>query len=81
VPLVAVRQRRNAAGNYEARLARYITRKNEGATARQLALIRNSILRLDHPTVWREMQRQYLRVNRIRPLFTAAPEALAWQRT
>jgi uncharacterized protein (TIGR02646 family) len=73
-----VAQRRNAAGNYEARLRLYIIRRDSQATARQLTLIRNALLRLDHPTVWLELQRQYDRVARIRHLFVAAPEALDW---
>jgi hypothetical protein len=35
---------------------------------------------LDHPTVWREMQRQHLTVDELRQLFEQAPEALTWRR-
>lgn len=41
--------------------------------------LRQSILRYPHPTVWREMQRQYLSLPKTRKLFEAVPEALGWK--
>jgi hypothetical protein len=73
-----VRARRNAFGNYCARLEQYIRRRDDGATVHQLGRLRNALLRLDHPTVWEEMKRQQLAIARIRALFAAAPEALDW---
>ncbi len=73
-----VKARRNAFGNYSARLEQYITRRDGGATANKLGRLRNALLRLDHPTVWEEMKRQRNLILSIRPLFTAAPEALSW---
>jgi uncharacterized protein (TIGR02646 family) len=73
-----VRARRNAFGNYCARLEQYIRQRDDGASAHQLGRLRNALLRLDHPTVWEEMKRQQLAIASIRVLFTAAPEALDW---
>ena len=73
-----VRGRRNAFGNYEARLEQYVNRKAAGASPQALGRLRNSMLRLDHRTVWVELQRQSNDLPRLRELFQAAPEALQW---
>jgi hypothetical protein len=73
-----VQSRRNAYGNYSARLEQYIARRDGGATGSQLGRLRNALCRLDHPTVWEEMKRQRNVIPGIRPLFAAAPEALGW---
>lgn len=36
------------------------------------------ILTRNHPTVWKEMQRQHLQIPKLTRLFTQAPEALEW---
>jgi hypothetical protein len=73
-----VQGRRNAFGNYVARLEQYINRRDEGATPHQLGRLRNSLLRLDHRTVWVEMKRQRNDIARLRELFVAVPAALEW---
>lgn len=40
--------------------------------------LQQSILNHSHPTVWREMQRQYLTLPKTKKLFEAVPEALWW---
>jgi hypothetical protein len=40
--------------------------------------IKKSILGHQHPTVWREMQRQHMALNKSKKLFQAVPEALTW---
>jgi uncharacterized protein (TIGR02646 family) len=57
-----------------------LTLSNGFIIERQLMLdnIKRSILEHQHPTVWREMQRQHLSLNNARKLFTAVPEALGW---
>lgn len=72
-----LRARRQACGDYRARLVEYIGRRNDGASGNEIEALRNGILHRDHPTVWREMQRQSRRILRI--LFADAPEALEWR--
>jgi len=69
------RRRADAYGNYLARLQQYIAEKDPARRERH----KLSLTRLDHPTVWREMQRQHRRIPELRPLFAQAPEALRWQ--
>ncbi|GAB3231281.1 hypothetical protein GCM10027346_17600 [Hymenobacter seoulensis] len=55
---------------------------NDIDTERQSMLdnIKRSIIEYQHPTVWREMQRQHQRLNRAKKLFQAVPNALTWSR-
>jgi len=71
-----VKRRSSAYGNYVARLKEYISERNTTRRGRMAF----EICCLDHPTVWREMQRQHQGVEELRPLFEQAPEALAWRR-
>lgn len=80
------RARRQAYGNYRSRLREYIEVKREleatapGALPRQrLETLRKDLLRLHHPTVWREMVRQSATIPELEPLFDAAPEARGWR--
>lgn len=43
-----------------------------------LEKIKHSILTHTHPTVWKEIQRQQLKLNKAKTLFQQAPEALTW---
>jgi uncharacterized protein (TIGR02646 family) len=81
-----VKARRQAYGNYRARLREYIEVKRELDAAAAPALLRprldalrKDLLRLHHPTVWREMVRQADTLPELRPLFDAAPEARRWR--
>ncbi|MEZ4863604.1 MAG: hypothetical protein R3C14_19950 [Caldilineaceae bacterium] len=75
---VLVEARRHAYGSYRARLHEYISERNQDATSAQLNRLIESLLRLQHPTVWREMQRQQHVLSDLHPLFEQAPEALGW---
>ena len=74
-----LRARQHARDDYRARLAEYIGHRDNGASGNELKALRNRILRRDHPTVWREMQRQSPRIPALRRLFANAPEALDWR--
>jgi hypothetical protein len=71
-----LKRRRAAYGTYVARLKEYISERDTARRGRMAF----EIVGLDHPTVWREMQRQHRAVDELRPLFEQAPEALAWRR-
>lgn len=75
---VLVVARRHAYGSYRARLYEYIVERERKATAIQLQPLIESLQRLQHPTVWREMQRQQRRLPDLHGLFEQAPEALTW---
>jgi uncharacterized protein (TIGR02646 family) len=68
------KRRAHAFDNYVARLSQYVATHDPSARDRR----RDALLRLDHPTVWREMQRQHDRIPELRALFEQAPEALSW---
>ena len=63
-----VEGRRGAYDNYTAHLRDYIS-----AQDKKLSL--DTLRRVGHITVWREMQRQWSIHDTLRPLFTDAPEA------
>jgi uncharacterized protein (TIGR02646 family) len=73
-----VRARRTAYGSYVARLKEYVSEKGKGKSPSLLMLHIDGLKQMDHPTVWKEMQRQQTRIAALRSLFTTAPEALAW---
>jgi uncharacterized protein (TIGR02646 family) len=68
------RRREHAYGSYLDRLGGYVVEPDPRARERR----RDALLRLDHPTVWREMQRQHRSGGELRRLFEEAPEALGW---
>ena len=76
--LLAARQ--EAYGAYCARLVEYGNARNRGADAARLKALKRGILTSAHPTVWREMERQHLRIAELRRLFADVPEALGWRR-
>ena len=75
---VLLRARRQAYGHYHARLVEYRDDRDAGASAARLEIMREAIRTCDHPTVWREMQRQQDDVPELRRLFAKVPEALQW---
>jgi uncharacterized membrane protein YheB (UPF0754 family) len=76
------RQRENAYENYKARLHSYTTQKNNGAETVRLTRMIENLKRESHPTVWKEMQRQYidnsLKDKELQIYFCQSPEALTW---
>jgi uncharacterized protein (TIGR02646 family) len=73
-----IEARKAALHNYRAHLRNYVQSKISSAAADALDEIRDIISRHQHPTVWREMQRQHDKHDFLRTLFAAAPEALSW---
>jgi hypothetical protein len=70
--------RRGAFNEYRRILKEYVDRKAQGAPLAELEKLRDEIRGNRHPTVWKEMQRQWQNLALIQPLFQAAPEALGW---
>jgi uncharacterized protein (TIGR02646 family) len=70
--------RKDAFTGYRARLFEYVVTKEGGASGDQLAQLRDSLLDLDHPTVWAEIKRQQAMEPALADLFQRAPEALNW---
>lgn len=73
-----VKARREAFKDYLAHLKNYVAAKSAKEGPHALDEARESITRRQHPTVWREMQRQHDKHPLLKPLFTAAPEAASW---
>lgn len=73
-----VQARKTAYGSYVARLKEYIAEKTKGANSNMLALYVRGLQRMEHPTVWKEIQRQRDRIQPLSNLFKQAPEAVAW---
>lgn len=71
-------ERANEYQNYVARLRDYLCDKQQSADPARLERHRTSLLRLRHPTVFREMQRQHSRIPELTALFAKVPEALSW---
>lgn len=70
--------RANAYQNYLSHLYRYVNEQQAGKSKAELESVVNAIKNSAHPTVWREMQRQYPLLPKLKSLFEAAPEALTW---
>ena len=70
--------RREAYGSYRARLFEYRGIRDNGASEAELGNLRDAIMTMAHPTVWREMQRQQSVIDDLQPLFLDVPEALSW---
>ena len=70
--------RRQAYGEYRARLYEYRTLRDQGGSDAALAFLANAIVTNAHPTVWREMLRQQTSIDELRDLFQDVPEALYW---
>ena len=73
-----VQARENAFDSFHARLAEYAERKRAGAGDPELVRQVESLRRMHHQTVWREMVRQRAIIAGLRPLFETNPEALTW---
>lgn len=73
-----VEARVNAFSGFRARLSEYITRRDLGASQKELKLLREGILRAPHPSVWAEMVRQRTHHPSIAQLFATAPEAVTF---
>ena len=76
--------RENAYSMYKARLFEYVTKATANAPVARLNKLKDNILKENHPTVWKEMQRYY-QLNllngidsELKQLFDKAPEALTW---
>jgi uncharacterized protein (TIGR02646 family) len=69
-----IRRRENAYLEYVRKLKEY-TAEHEPAKRERCKF---RVLRGDHVTVWREMQRQHPHIEELRRLFEQAPEALHW---
>jgi uncharacterized protein (TIGR02646 family) len=70
-----VTARSEAFYSYKARLYEYGVRKAQGEPIESL---HHALQNMQHPTVWKEMQRQYQRIPGLKKLFDLAPEALTW---
>lgn len=75
---VLLKARKEAYDSYEARLSQYITVRDRGESRTKLNNRIRALKRMQHPTVWREMKRQYNLVSALKQLFEEAPEALGW---
>lgn len=73
--LVLARQK--AYQNYVFLLENYI--QNYSSNSKKCLLIQRQILSSKHPTVWKEMQRQYLEIPKLQALFGQVKEALEWE--
>jgi uncharacterized protein (TIGR02646 family) len=76
--------RKNAYGNFSARLSEYVNQKKKNAPIAKLSKLINGIKSEAHPTVWKEMQRYFQKGllekvdSDLNELFHQAPEALTW---
>ena len=76
--------RRLAYGNYKARLDSYTRQKAIGESQNKLDRVIEEIKGESHPTVWKEMQRYFLKGflpqidADLQALFVTSPEALTW---
>ncbi len=73
-----LRARAAALSDYLRHLEAYATARTAGATRKDLTARRTDILARQHPTVFREMQRQPGSRRDIEAAFVAVPEALHW---
>lgn len=73
-----VEQRAEAYCTYRARMRDYLEERRRGRSEFELRGLAAKFARLDHPTVWREMQRQYEWVPELQELFKMLPEARDW---
>ena len=73
-----LRARRQAYLDYVAHIHQYVRERSRHAAQARLAALRDVVKSRQHPTVWREMQRQHNRVPELRALFAELPEAIGW---
>ena len=72
------RARRAAYVDYVNFVRRYERDRDAQSSAAHLAWLASELRQRQHPTVWREMQRQRERIPELRELFAAVPEAASW---
>lgn len=70
--------RKSAYESYRARLTEYCGLKDKSPRSPRLRQLKKGLLNMGQPTVWAEMKRLQPLLRDLRPLFTAAPEALSW---
>jgi len=70
--------RKEAYGDYRARLREYVRSKANGIPQTQLNNMIEGIKSKQHPAVWAEMKRQHPHIPELKALFDQAPEALNW---
>ncbi len=75
---VLPRARREAFEDYCNALVAYRDARDNGASPQALAAKRTGLLGKQHPSVFREMQRQWESHRRLLDLFAGVPEALRW---
>lgn len=73
--------RSNAFGGFRARLYEYALKKEVGAVARQLEMLKEDLLHTPHLSVFFEMRRQRTSLPEIDNLLMRAPEAATWNLT
>lgn len=75
---VLTKARKEAFGDYKARLIEYIHARDLNYPSGNLQIMIEGIKTKQHPTVWAEMKRQYQLYPDLQNLFKKAPEALEW---
>jgi len=70
--------RKEAYDSYVARLDQYIRRRDAGSSKKELGRLVRALKRMQHPTVWKEIKRQYPYISELNALFVQAPEAKKW---
>jgi uncharacterized protein (TIGR02646 family) len=75
---ILTKARKEAFGDYKARLRAYIHGKEKGISSATLDVMVEEIKTKQHPTVWAEMKRQHKLFPELNRLFEEAPEALVW---
>ncbi len=73
-----IEARRRAYENYRARLREYIQQREVNTNEEELQRLISGLQSEQHPTVWKEMQRQHAGIPELQTLFDEAPEALSW---
>jgi uncharacterized protein (TIGR02646 family) len=73
-----LRARRQAYLDYVAHVHQYRYERSRDAKEPRLAELRDVVRKRQHPTVWREIQRQHHKLAELRSLFSEVPEALSW---
>ena len=73
-----VKRRRRAYQSYRNDLEAYIQHRDNHESPQLLKMRIAQLRMLGHPTVWREMKRQYQDIPELKALFDNAPEALQW---
>jgi hypothetical protein len=70
--------RREAYDSYRARLVEYASGRDSGESSELLKKKVDALKRMQHPTVWHEMRRQFTYIPELTQLFQRIPEALNW---